>query len=43
MGFTWESDCHLYYRRSNLLALTLGPLSYWEDLLIGRLMKDRRS
>jgi alkylation response protein AidB-like acyl-CoA dehydrogenase len=37
MGFTWEFDCHLYYRRSNLLALTLGSLSVWEDKLIDRL------
>ena len=37
MGFTWEFDCHLYYRRSNLLALTLGSLSVWEDKLIERL------
>ena len=34
MGFTWEFDCHLYYRRANLLALTLGSLSYWEDRFI---------
>jgi alkylation response protein AidB-like acyl-CoA dehydrogenase len=40
MGFTWEFDCHLYYRRSNALALQLGPLSTWEDLLIRR-MRDR--
>lgn len=37
MGFTWEFDCHLYYRRSNLLALSLGSLSVWEDKLIDRL------
>jgi acyl-CoA dehydrogenase len=37
MGFTWEFDCHLYYRRSNLLALTLGGQSHWENLLIERL------
>jgi alkylation response protein AidB-like acyl-CoA dehydrogenase len=37
MGFTWEFDCHLYYRRSNLLALALGSLSVWEDKLIERL------
>ena len=37
MGFTWEFDCHLHYRRSNLLALALGPLSQWEDRLIERL------
>jgi acyl-CoA dehydrogenase len=37
MGFTWEFDCHLYYRRSNQLALTLGSQSEWEDLLIARM------
>lgn len=37
MGFTWAFDCHLYYRRSNALALALGSLSTWEDLLIERL------
>ena len=36
-GFTWELDCHLYYRRSNLLALTLGGLSHWQEKLITRL------
>lgn len=37
MGFTWAFDCHLFYRRSNALALALGSLSTWEDLLITRL------
>jgi alkylation response protein AidB-like acyl-CoA dehydrogenase len=37
MGFTWEFDCHLYYRRANLTALSLGSLSVWEDKLIDRL------
>ncbi len=37
MGFTWQFDCHLYYRRSNQLALALGSQSHWEDLLIDRL------
>jgi alkylation response protein AidB-like acyl-CoA dehydrogenase len=37
MGFTWEFDCHLYYRRSNALALGLGNISYWEDQLIDRM------
>jgi alkylation response protein AidB-like acyl-CoA dehydrogenase len=39
MGFTWEFDCHLYYRRSNALALSLGSLSYWEDALIDRMRR----
>lgn len=37
MGFTWAFDCHLFYRRSNLLALNLGSLSQWEDALIERM------
>jgi alkylation response protein AidB-like acyl-CoA dehydrogenase len=37
MGFTWEFDCHLYYRRSNAVAVGLGSLSYWEDQLIERM------
>ncbi|MDO9472667.1 MAG: acyl-CoA dehydrogenase family protein [Caulobacter sp.] len=37
MGFTWAFDCHLFYRRSNGLALALGSQSTWEDLLIDRL------
>lgn len=37
MGFTWEFDCHLHYRRANLLALALGSLSSWEDRLVDRL------
>ena len=39
MGFTWEFDCHLYYRRSNLLALSLGSLSMWENRLIDEMRK----
>ena len=37
MGFTWEFDCHLYYRRAKLLALALGSARRWKDLLIARL------
>ncbi|WP_440636957.1 acyl-CoA dehydrogenase family protein [Bradyrhizobium sp. PUT101] len=39
MGFTWEFDCHMYYRRANVMALGLGSLSYWEDQLIDRMRK----
>jgi acyl-CoA dehydrogenase len=42
MGFTWEFDCHLYYRRSATLALALGSRSYWEDQLIDR-MRQRNA
>lgn len=37
MGFTWAFDCHLYYRRSNALALMLGAQGEWEDKLIERM------
>lgn len=37
MGFTWEHDCHLFYRRSKLLALTLGSSLTWKDKLVTQL------
>jgi alkylation response protein AidB-like acyl-CoA dehydrogenase len=37
MGFTWEFDCHMYYRRAKLLALTIGSTPRWKDRLIARL------
>lgn len=36
-GMTWESDCHLFYRRSRRLAGALGSVSDWRDRLIGQL------
>jgi len=37
MGFTWEVDCHLYYRRSKALGLALGSERVWKDRLVGQL------
>jgi alkylation response protein AidB-like acyl-CoA dehydrogenase len=37
MGFTWEFDCHLYYRRAKLLALSLGSARRWKHELMTRL------
>jgi acyl-CoA dehydrogenase len=37
MGFTWESDCHLYYRRARMLATQPGTTRYWRDRLIDHL------
>jgi acyl-CoA dehydrogenase len=37
MGFTWEFDCHLHYRRAKLTGLMLGSAPRWKDLLIARL------
>ncbi len=34
MGFTWQLDCHLYYRRSKMLSLTLGSQPYWRERLV---------
>jgi alkylation response protein AidB-like acyl-CoA dehydrogenase len=39
MGFTWEYDCHLFYRRSHLLAVSPGTLSHWESELIDRMRR----
>ena len=33
-GFTWEYDCHLFYKRSKLLSLNLGSLASWKEKLI---------
>ena len=37
MGFTWESDCHLFYRRARHLALVIGAAPFWKDRLVGAL------
>lgn len=36
-GFTWEFDCHLYYRRAKALAVSLGGSPWWADRLVDRL------
>jgi alkylation response protein AidB-like acyl-CoA dehydrogenase len=37
MGFTWEVDCHLFYRRAKLLAVQAGGPSVWKEKLVRRL------
>lgn len=37
MGFTWEMDCHLFYRRARLQALALGSAREWKRRLVGAL------
>ncbi len=37
VGYTWEYDCHLFYRRSKLLSVLLGNPASWKDKLITRL------
>lgn len=38
MGFTWQLDCHLYYRRARLLALGLGGAREWKRRLMAELI-----
>ena len=42
MGFTWEFDCHLYYRRAQLLSLNVGGQPYWRDRLVERLLESEK-
>ncbi len=37
MGFTWEFDCHLYYRRAQHLSLLLGGQRYWKNRLVDQI------
>jgi alkylation response protein AidB-like acyl-CoA dehydrogenase len=37
IGFTWEHDCHLYYRRAKSSELFLGDPTYHRELIADRL------
>ena len=39
VGFTWDYDCHLFYRRSKLLSLNIGSTRQWKENLISNLEK----
>jgi acyl-CoA dehydrogenase len=39
MGFTWEMNCHLYYRRAKSLSVLLGSSGFWRDRLIEELVQ----
>jgi alkylation response protein AidB-like acyl-CoA dehydrogenase len=41
MGFTWDMDCHLYYRRSRQLGLVAGAPGVWKERLVEQL--ERRN
>ncbi len=41
IGYTWASDCHLFYRRAKLLSTALGTTSRWKHELIDRLRARR--
>ena len=40
VGFTWEYDCHLFYRRARWTGAVLGTASEWREKLIARLEKQ---
>ena len=34
IGYTWESDCQLFYRRARLYALVLGSQFAWKEKIV---------
>ena len=40
MGFTWEFDCHLYYRRAQYLAAVIGAQPVWQEKLVDALIAN---
>lgn len=44
IGYTWEADCHFFYKRARLLAVSLGGASAWiERLLCEESLQTRHS
>jgi alkylation response protein AidB-like acyl-CoA dehydrogenase len=43
LGVTWESDCHLYYRRAQVLAGSPGTLRSWKERLVALLRERART
>src|SRR5579872_3170544 len=41
IGFTWEMDCHLFYRRAQQLGLVAGAAKAWKERLVTQL--ERRN
>jgi alkylation response protein AidB-like acyl-CoA dehydrogenase len=37
VGFTWEYDCHLFYRRAKWTSVVLGNPASWREKLIARM------
>ncbi|HUJ45869.1 MAG TPA: acyl-CoA dehydrogenase family protein [Rhizomicrobium sp.] len=37
IGFTWEADCHFFYKRSRELGLSLGAQRTWKNRLVSEL------
>lgn len=41
MGFSWELDAHLFYRRAKLLSLVIGSERYWKARVMQLLAADK--
>lgn len=40
IGFTWEMDCHLFYRRARHLAVIAGAPDWWRTRLADQLRQE---
>jgi len=40
VGYTWEFDCHLFYRRARVLSTMLGTTASWKSKLIARVTEE---
>jgi acyl-CoA dehydrogenase len=40
VGYTWEYDCHLFYRRAKVLSHTLGTTAEWREKLVTHLIEE---
>ena len=43
IGFTWEHDCQLYYRRARAASAQLGSRAHWADRLVRALEQRNRA
>lgn len=43
IGFTWEHDCQLYYRRARQVSAALGSRAHWADRLVRALELRNRA
>jgi alkylation response protein AidB-like acyl-CoA dehydrogenase len=43
VGFTWEFDCHLFYRRATLLSTMLGTTASWKRTLVARVSTTKEA
>jgi acyl-CoA dehydrogenase len=41
VGYTWEYDCHMFYRRAKLLSVALGSPASWKNKLVSRLRDQK--